>query len=199
MHTNHIQHTMLEVIIVVVVLAAILGVIGFRVVKMYNRLVELRKRVKQAKRNIDVLLKQRQDELTKLIDAAQETMDQEEELLTEITEAREQAERADTPTAMAEADQQVRGALANFRARVEEYPELKSQGNMMQFQERIADIETQISDRREFYNEATTRYNTKITQFPYNVWADRLGFKPAELFTATEKEKEDVDVSAAFN
>jgi len=168
------------------------------IVSMYNQLVSLQNRVDQAKQNIDVLLKQRQDELTKLIDAAKEFMDQEEKVLTKLTEAREKAAQADTPEQQANADQAVRGALADFKARVENYPELRSQENMMQFQERISDLENQIADRREFYNEAVTTYNTRIEQFPYVVIARQMGYQERELFTATEEETADVDVAAAF-
>ena len=181
---------------VIVVLAVLL--VGY-VVSLYNQLVRLRKRVDQAARNIDVLLKQRQDELTKLIDAAQEMMEYEEEVLTQLTEAREQAERASTPTEEATADNAIREAMASFRARVEDYPEIRSQQNLMQFQHRISDIENQIADRREFYNEAVTQYNTRIKQFPYVIFAGQLGFESRELFTATEEETEDVDVGAAFS
>ena len=181
---------------VVFVLAILL--VGY-VVSLYNQLVRLRKRVDQAARNIDVLLKQRQDELTKLIDAAQEMMEYEEEVLTQLTEAREQAERASTPTEEANADNAIREAMASFRARVEDYPEIRSQKNLMQFQHRISDIENQIADRREFYNEAVTQYNTRIKQFPYVIFAGQLGFESRELFTATEEETEDVDVGAAFS
>lgn len=181
---------------VALVLAVLL--VGY-VVSLYNQLVRLRKRVDQAARNIDVLLKQRQDELTKLIDAAQEMMEYEEEVLTQLTEAREQAERASTPTEEAMADNAIREAMASFRARVEDYPEIRSQRNLMQFQQRISDIENQIADRREFYNEAVTQYNTRIKQFPYVIFAGQLGFESRELFTATEEETEDVDVGAAFS
>lgn len=180
-----------------VILVVILLMVGY-VISLYNQLVSLRRRVDQAKQNIDVLLKQRQDELSKLVDAAKEFMDQEEQVLTEITMARERAEQAQTPQQQAEADQLVRTAMADFRARAEEYPELKSQGNMMQLQERITDIESQISDRREFYNEAVTRYNTRIQQFPYVILARQMGFGDQELFQASERAKEDVDISAAF-
>lgn len=181
------------------VVLAVLVVLAAWVISMYNQLVSLQRRVDQAKQNIDVLLKQRQDELTKLIDAAQEFLSHEEELLTELTEAREQAERASTPTEEASADQLVRDALSGFRARFEEYPDLRSQTNMLQFQERISEVENQISDRREFYNEAATRMNTRIRQFPYILIAGPLGFHHRELWSATEADKQDVDVSAAFN
>jgi len=181
------------------VLLIVAGLVIFYNISLYNQLIRLKHSVDQAEQNIDVLLKQRQDELTKLIDAAQEMMEYEEELLTEITEAREQAERASTPTEQANADKQIRNVMAAFRARVEEYPELRAQNNLQQFQERISDIESQISDRREFYNEAATRYNTRIKQFPYVFFSRQFGFDKRELFTATEEETSDVDVSEAFN
>jgi len=181
------------------VVLIVVGLVLFYVVSIYNQLVRLRENVDQAEQNIDVLLKQRQDELTKLIDAAKEMMDYEERVLTELVEAREQAERASTPKEEAAADQQVRQAMSTFRARVEEYPEISAQENMQQFQDRISDIESQISDRREFYNESVTRYNTRIGQFPYLVFARQFGFSERELFEATEEEKEDVDVGAAFD
>ena len=187
----------LSIVVGFVILVVVLLLVGY-IISLYNQLVSLRRRVDQAKQNIDVLLKQRQDELSKLVDAAREYMDQEEQVLKEITVAREQAEKAQTPQEQANADQLVRTAMADFRARAEEYPELKSQGNMMQLQERITDIESQISDRREFYNEAVTRYNTRIQQFPYIVMARQMGFKNQELFQASEDAKKDVDISAAF-
>jgi LemA protein len=181
------------------VVLLVLILLGAYVVNIYNQLVSLRERAEQAKQNIDVLLKQRQDELTKLIDAAKEFMDQEEQVLTELTRAREQAERASTPGEQAQADQQIRQALMDFEARAEAYPELRSQENMMQFQNRISDIESQIADRRELYNEAVTQLNTRIDQFPYVILAQQFGFEEKQLFEATEAEKADVDVGAAFD
>ena len=167
-------------------------------VNVYNQLVNLDNRADQARQNIDVVLKQRQDELTKLIDAAKEYMEYEREVLTDLVEAREQAERAATPAEEAAADQQIRQALGSFRARMEDYPELRSQENLLQFQERISALENQISDRREVYNEAVTQYNTRIEQIPYVVFATQFGYEERELFEATEAEKADVDVSEAF-
>ncbi|MEF8783378.1 MAG: LemA family protein [Haloarculaceae archaeon] len=181
-----------------VVLVALVLLVAYTI-SIYNQLVSLRERVDQAKQNIDVLLKQRQDELTKLIDAASEFMEQEEQVLTKLTEAREAAERADTPQQQANADQQIREALMDFEARAEAYPELRSQENMMQFQKRISDIESQIADRREFYNEAVTQHNTRIAQFPYVIFARQFGFDERELFRATEEETQDVDVGEAFD
>lgn len=187
-----------EIVAGFVALVVVLLLVGY-VINVYNQLVRLRERVDQAKRNIDVLLKQRQDELRKLIDAASEFMDQEERVLTQLTEAREQAAQAETPTEQAAADQQVRRALMDFEARAEAYPELRSQENMMQFQKRISDVESQLADRRELYNEAVTQHNTRIAQFPYLIFARQFGFEERELFTASAEDREDVDVSAAFD
>lgn len=186
-----------EIVAGFVALVALFLLVAYTV-SIYNGLVSLRRRVEQSKQNIDVLLKQRQDELTKLIDTAQEFMDHEESVLVQLTEAREAAERARAPSELAEADQAVREALADFRARVEDYPELRSQSNMMQLQQRIADVESQIADRREFYNEAVTQYNTRINQFPHLVFARLFSFTEANLFTASEEETADVDIGAAF-
>jgi LemA protein len=181
-----------------VVLVTLVLLVAYTI-SIYNQLVSLRERVDQAKQNIDVLLKQRQDELTKLIDAASEFMEQEEQVLTKLTEAREAADRADTPQQEANADQQIREALMDFEARAEAYPELRSQENMMQFQKRISEVESQIADRREFYNEAVTQHNTRIAQFPYVIFARQFGFDERELFRATEEETQDVDVGDAFD
>jgi len=182
-------------VVVGVVVVGIIGAYGFI---MYNRLVNLDNRADQAKQNIDVLLKQRQDELSKLIDTAKQFMEHEQEVLTELTEAREQAERASTPKEEAAADEQVRQALGSFRARAEEYPELRSAENMQQLQTRISELEDQIADRREVYNEAVTTYNTRISQIPYVFFAGLAGHSERELFEATAAEKADVDIGAAF-
>ncbi len=189
----------------IVTLVGLFGVfllVGFAVwfiISVYNDLVSLHKRVKQTEQNIDVLLQKRQDELQKLIDAADTYMDHEEELMTELTEAREQAERAATPSEKASADQSVRQALSSFRARAEQYPNLRSQGNVLQVQDRISDIEDQLAKRREFFNESVTQYNTKIEQFPYLLIAPYFGYGNIELFVADEDAKEDVDVAASFS
>lgn len=189
---------MVSGIVVGFVVLVVFVLLGAYIVNIYNQLVSLRERVEQAKQNIDVLLKQRQDELTKLIDAATEFMEQEENVLTKLTEAREAAARAESPAEQAQADQQVREALMDFEARAEAYPELRSQENMLQFQERISEIESQIADRREVYNEAVTQHNTRIEQFPYVIFARQFGFTEKELFEAAEADKQDVDVGSAF-
>ncbi len=186
-----------EIVVGFVVVVMVVLFVAY-VVSVYNQLVSLRNRVDQAKQNIDVLLKQRQDELSKLVDAASKYMDHEEAVLTKLTRARSQAAAAETPEEQATADVMAREAMADFEARVEDYPELQSQENVMQLQDRIADIETQIADRRQLYNEIVTQHNTRIDQFPYIVFARLFGFREQELFEASEEDLEDVAVGEAF-
>jgi LemA protein len=113
------------------------GVIAYAVM-IYNGLVRLRRNIEEAWSNIDVLLKQRSDELSKLIDTAQEYMEYERDVLQKITEARNAAQQAGSPGEAAQADDSLRGALGEFFAVAEDYPELKSSENFQQLQERIS-------------------------------------------------------------
>jgi LemA protein len=173
------------------------GLIGYLVI-IYNGLVRLKKDINEAWSNIDVLLKQRSDEIPKLVDAAQEYMDYEQEVMNEITQARNEVQKASTPKAKAEADKQMRGALGNFFAVAEDYPNLKSSEQFQQLQQRVSDIEDQISDRREFYNQSVNNYNTRIHQIPYNLIANIIGYSDEELFEATEEERQDLSISKQF-
>lgn len=174
------------------------GIVVFGV-SVYNRLVRLEERVKNAWSDIDVLLKQRRDALTKLIDTAKQTMEYEQETFQQIVEAREAAQRANTPREEAQADAQIRQALGDFNFRSEDHPELTATENMQDLQDEIVNLEEQIADRREYYNEAVTSYNTVIKQIPYVLLAGPLGHSEKELFEVPEAEREDVDVGAMFD
>lgn len=180
--------------------AAVLLVVGIvaYAVMIYNGLVRLRRNVDKSWSNIDVLLKQRQEELGKLIDTAQEYMEYEEKVLQEITEARTEAQKAGSPAEEAEADEMLKGALADLNAVAEDYPELRSSENFQQLMDRISEVEEQIADRREFYNESVNRYNIRIQQIPYVFVANAIGYEDKELFEASPEDREDVDVAEAF-
>jgi len=167
-------------------------------VMIYNGLVRLNRNIDRAWSNIDVLRKQRADELDKLIDTVQEYMDYEEEVLQQITDAREQVQQAEGPDAASNAEAQLEGALANLFARAEDYPDLKAQDSFQQLQDRISALEEQIADRREFYNESVNTYNIRIHQVPYNIFANMFGYSERDLFEADESELQDVDVGDAF-
>lgn len=174
------------------------GVIAYAVM-IYNGLVRLRRNIEEAWSNIDVLLKQRSDELSKLIDTAQEYMEYERDVLQKITEARNAAQQAGSPGEAAQADDSLRGALGEFFAVAEDYPELKSSENFQQLQERISSLEEQIADRREFYNESVNTYNIRINQIPYNFFASLMGYNEKELFEVSEQDRADVDIEAQFS
>jgi len=168
------------------------------VVMMYNSLVRLNREAERAWSNIDVLLKQRSDELPKLIDTAQEYMEYEEGVLEEITRARTRVQEAGTPREEARADEQLRGALENLLAVAEDYPQLKANENFNQLQDRIAALEDKIADRREFYNAAVNTYNIRIHQIPYNLVAGPMGYRDRELFEVAPGDREDVDIAEQF-
>ena len=185
------------VVITFVVLVTL--AVGGYIVVIYNGLIRLRKNIDESMGNIDVLLKQRSEEIPNLVDTAQEYMSYERETLQKITSQRTEVQNASTPKQKAEADQQMRSMLGNLFAVAEDYPELKSNQQFQKVQQRISDIQDKISSRREFYNDSVTTYNTRINQIPYNIVASLLGYTEKEVFEATEQEKQNVDISDEFN
>ena len=161
---------------------------------LYNRIVRVDQRCENAWSDVDVVLKQRRDALEKLTDAVREAMEYEERVLTAVVEAREAVDAADSPGAQAAAGEKVRGARAQLRA--EDHPELSATGNLADLQSEIGTLEEQIADRREYYNEAVTAYNTLIKQIPYVFFAGVLGYEPRELYDPPEGETADVDGAA---
>lgn len=174
------------------------GALGYSIL-IYNGLVRLRRRINKAWSDIDVLLKQRSDELPKLIDTAQEYMEYERDVLQEVTEARTEVQEASDPGETADANSHLRGALGELFAVAEDYPELEANESFQQLQDRISSIEEQIADRRELYNESVNVYNIRINQIPYNVFASLMGYTEQELFEADESERADVDLAAEFD
>lgn len=174
----------------------IAGAVAVYVVRLYNRLVRVDRRCENAWSDVEVVLKQRRDALEKLTDTVREAMDYEERVLTEVVEAREAARAAESPGEQAAADEKIRSALARLRA--EDHPSLSATDNLSDLHSEIATLEEQIADRREYYNEAVTSYNTLIRQFPYVVFAGAMGYSSRELFDASEGETADVDVGDAL-
>ena len=192
---------MVELFGLIVIFISVVVVVGLFLwsVMIYNRLISLDRRCEKSWSNIDVLLKQRSDELPKLIDTAEEYMEYEEEVLQNITEARMKAQEADNPKQQGKAEDMLKNALGNLFAVAEDYPELRSSESFQQLQERISSIEEQIADRREVYNEAARRWNTLINQIPYMFIARILNMEEKEMFEATEEEKESPNISEEFN
>ncbi len=171
-------------------------------ITIYNNLVELKNNVKKNWSNIDVLLKQRHDELPKLIESCKQYMKHERGTLEKVTEARAQVMQARDSQSMkqlGQAETQLRMGLGNLFAVAENYPDLKANQSFQQLQNRISSLENAIADRREFYNESVNLNNIRIEQFPDVIIAKRFGFKEYELLEFDEEELKDVDMKAAFN
>jgi LemA protein len=164
-------------------------------VGIYNGLIRLKHNIDKAWANIDVLLKQRSDELPKLVETVKGYMGHEKEVLTQVTEARAAFLGATSVAEQSEADSVLRGALGKLFAVAEAYPELKADSSFNQLQERISEVEEQIADRREFYNASVNAFNIRIEQVPDVAVAGMMRLTPRELFEATESERHDVQIS----
>jgi LemA protein len=180
---------------VLAVLAIIVIVIIMYFVGLYNGLVTFKNNIDRSFSNIDVLLKQRHDELPKLIETCKGYMQYEQKTLLAVTEARTAFMRATTPAEKAQADNMVSGALKTLFAVAEKYPDLKANTNFMQLQGRITELETKIAAQRSAYNEDVNAFNIRIAQVPANLVAGFMGLQPHALFQVAEADREDVKVS----
>lgn len=167
----------------------------------YNNLVNLKHSVSKAWANIDVLLKQRHDEIPKLVETCKQYMKFEQSTLEKVMQARAQvssAREARDIGALGRAEGALRAGLGSLFAVAEAYPELKSNEQFLHLQARISNLENAIADRREFYNESVNINNVRVEQFPDNVVAGLFSFKTARLLEFASAEKTDVDVRALF-
>ena len=185
----------------VVILALTVALIAY-FVGIYNGLVSLRENVKVAWANIDVLLKQRHDELPKLVETCKRYMQFEQETLEKVMRARASVNAASTSgdvAAVGAAEQQLRLGVGRLFAVAENYPQLKTDETFKQLQGRITTLEESIADRRELYNDQVNLNNIRVKVFPDVVIAQKFGFMPAHLLEFTGEEKRDVDVAALFS
>ena len=185
----------------VVILALSVVLIAY-VAGIYNGLVNLRENVKVAWANIDVLLKQRHDELPKLVETCKRYMQFEQDTLEKVMRARASVSQASTSgnvAAVGAAEQQLRVGVGRLFAVAENYPQLKTDETFKQLQGRITALEESIADRRELYNDQVNLNNIRVNVFPDVMIAQRFGFLPAQLLEFTSEEKRDVDVGALFS
>ena len=178
------------VLIAIVIIAVVMYLVG-----VYNQLVALKNDIDRSFANIDVLLKQRHDELPKLIDTCKGYMQYEQKTLQAITDARTAYMRATTPAEKAQADNMVSGALKTLFAVAENYPELKADTNFLQLQGRITELEEKIAAQRTRFNEDVNVFNIRIAQVPANFVAGFMHLQPHPLFQAPESDREDVKIS----
>jgi len=180
---------------------AALVLLAIYVVSIYNQLVRLKHNVSKAWSNIDVLLKQRHDEIPKLVETCRQYMKFEQETLDKVMQARSRVAAArqsqDVP-GLGAAEGALRLGLGQLFALAEDYPELRANDNFQHLQARISSLENTIADRREFYNESVNINNIGIEQFPDLIVARLFGFGPRDLLEFETSETADVNVKQLF-
>jgi LemA protein len=181
------------ILVGLVVILVVVGVIAY-LLTIYNSLVRLKNDIDKAWANIDVLLKQRHDELPKLIETCKGYMQYEQKTFQMVVEARNAYSKATTLSEKAQADNMITGALKSLFAVSENYPDLKANNNFMQLQNRITELEEKIADRREFFNDDVNTYNIRIQQLPDVFVANMMGLQHKELFKVSDEDRRDVEV-----
>ena len=178
-------------------LAVIAGIgllVCFYGITVYNGLVQLKNNIERNWSNIDVLLKQRFDELPKLIKVCEGYMQHEQLTLEAVIKARSMVGQARGDTEKMQAQNALTETLRSLFMVVERYPELKADVAFRQLGARISELEDQIADRREFLNDSVNLYNIRIEQFPDLLVARPFGFAPRALWQIDPAHREDVAV-----
>jgi len=167
------------------------------VVGIYNMLVRLANNIDKAWSNIDVILKQRHDELPKLVEVCNSYMTHERETLEAVTKARNAYGASQNIDDKAQAENQIVGALGKLFAVAEQYPDLKANQEFLAVQQRISALENTIADRREFYNDSANLYNIAIEQIPTLWVAQQVGYSARPLLTVAPSDRKDMRLAFA--
>ena len=183
----------MNILIGLVVALAAMGFAVYAII-IYNELVRLRNDNDRAWANIDVLLKQRHDEIPNLVETVKGYMQHERQTLLAVTQARTASMSAATVGQKAQADLLVAGALRGLFAVAESYPDLKANQNFLKLQTRISELEERIADRREFFNDDVNTYNTRIKQVPDMFLANMMNLKARDMFKVSEEERQAIEV-----
>ena len=187
--------------IATIIISAVMVLLVVYFIGIYNHLVRIKHNVSKAWSNIDVLLKQRHEEIPKLVETCKQYMKFEQETLEKVMQARSQVSQARQNQDMAGlgmAEGALRMGLGSLFALAEDYPELRANENFQHLQGRISTLENNIADRREFYNESTNINNIGIEQFPDVIVARLFGFTARELLEFEAGDIADVNVSQLF-
>jgi len=179
----------------------IVAVVAVYFVMTYNSLVNVKHNVSKAWANVDVLLKQRHDELPKLIDTCKQYMKHEQETLEKVIQARSRvsdARELQNVASLGMAETALRAGLGQLFDLAESYPDLKANEQFLHLQSRISGLENAIADRREFYNDSVNINNVRIEQFPDLLLARMFNFKAFDLLKFSVEELTDIDVSQRF-
>jgi len=183
------------IVLIVLVLLLVLWIIG-----AYNGLMKLKKLVENAWAQIDVQLHRRHDLIPNLVNSVKGYMKFEQETLEKVIEARSKAVNPGSNNVkdIADAENQLTGALSKLLVVVEKYPDLKANQNVRDLMEQLTTTENKIAYSRQFYNDSTTKYNTKLSLFPTNIIAGMFKFTERALFEAPEEAKKVPIVNLEF-
>ena len=180
------------------IILAIVVIIIIAIIAMYNSLVTMRQRVKNAWSQIDVQLQRRFDLIPNLVETVKGYMEYEADVLTKVTDLRSSWAEAKTVDEKAKLDNQLSESLKTIMAVAENYPDLKANQNFSELQTELTNTENKISYSRQFYNDTVTRYNIKLETFPSNVIASVFNFKSENLFEVDNQEARQ-NVKVDFN
>jgi len=170
------------------ILLLILAVIVSIIIRIYNRLIMLKFNVDKSFSNIDILLKQRSDEIPNLITIVKEYVKHEKETLNELTELRTKYLASNNQNEKVKINNQLAESIGKIMVVAENYPDLKANASFITLQERVSQLEDNISDRREFFNESVNMYNIGINEFPNILISKPLGYQNKSLLEITDQE-----------
>jgi len=177
------------------VLIGIIALVVLFIIGIYNALVRLNNRVKNAWSQIDVQLKKRFDLVPNLVETVKGYAKHEKEVFMGVTKARNMMSQAKDIPSKADAENQLSGALKSLFAVSENYPDLKANQNFLQLQEELSGIESKIAYARQFYNDMVEKFNIKTQLFPNNLIVSLFKFGAHDFFKVKEEEKKNVKVS----
>lgn len=176
-----------------IIIIAVIAVIVFAVIGIYNTLVKLRNNRENAFADIDVQLKQRYDLVPQLVSAVKGYATHEKELLQSITEARTASTSAKSIDDKIAADVEMSAALSRLNISVEAYPDLKANQNFLQLQHELADIENKLAAVRRYFNSATRELNNAVQTFPNNLLAGMFGFHTEKMYEIESSQRAAMD------
>jgi LemA protein len=177
-------------IVLITILAIILLSVG-KYISVKNTLVAKNEAVKTAWSQVDIVLQRRADLIPNLVETVRGYAKQEQTVFGDIAKARSQLLSAGTPEQKISANAQLDGALGRLLLIVENYPQLKSNENFLRLQDELAGTENRIAVERQRYNDTLKDYNVYVQQFPNNIFASSLGYKPnTAYFAASEGSRE---------
>ena len=175
--------------VTLIVLLALIALVVFWGISIYNRLIRMRNLKDEGWSGIDVQLKRRFDLVPNLIETVKGYAAHEKEVFERVTEARSAVSRSQTVGERAESENMLSGALKSLFAVAENYPTLQANTNFLQLQEQLASLENDIQMSRRYYNGAARDYNIAIATFPAVLIAQKFGYEKADYFEAAEEER----------